>query len=297
MPSRSIVFVHAHPDDESINNGATMARYVADGVHVTLVTCTRGDEGEVIPADLAHLASDREDDLGEHRIGELTAAMSAIGVTDHRWLGGEGRFRDSGMLGTSPNTAPGAFWSADLGEAADYLVAVLREIRPRVLVTYDDHGGYGHPDHIQSHRVATYAAALAAVTSYRPDLGPAWDVPKIYWNAFTASDVDEQTRRLVAAEAAGELPDGVELPDFESYIAHRTCPDDAITARIDGTAFLEQKKAAMAAHVTQITVHGDLYTLSNNLGALVLPVESYRLAKGRSGAPDGLEDDLFAGLD
>jgi N-acetyl-1-D-myo-inositol-2-amino-2-deoxy-alpha-D-glucopyranoside deacetylase len=297
MPSRSVVFVHAHPDDESITNGATMARYVADGVHVTLVTCTRGDEGEVIPTDLAHLASDREDDLGEHRIGELSAAMSALGVTDHRWLGGEGRYRDSGMMGTSPNTAPGAFWSADLNEAADHLVAVLREITPHVLVSDDPHGGYGHPDHIQAHRVATYAAALAAVPSYRPDLGAAWDVPKIYWNAFTASDVDEQTRRLAAAEAAGELPDGVQLPDFESYIAHRTCPDDAIAARVDGTAFLDQKKAAMAAHVTQITVHGDLYALSNNLGALVLPVESYRLAKGRTGAADGLEGDLFAGLD
>jgi len=297
MRSRSIVFVHAHPDDESINNGATMARYVADGVHVTLVTTNRGDEGEVIPADLAHLASDRQDDLGEHRIGELSAAMSALGVTDHRWLGGEGRYRDSGMMGTSPNTAAGAFWSADLAEAADHLVAVLREVRPQVLVTYDDHGGYGHPDHIQAHRVATYAAALAAVTSHRLDLGEAWDVPKIYWNAFTASDVAEQTRRLVAAEAAGELPDGVGLPDFESYIAHRTCPDSAIAAQIDGTAFLDQKKAAMAAHVTQITLHGDLYALSNSLGALVLPIESYRLAKGRSGAPDGLEDDLFAGLD
>jgi N-acetyl-1-D-myo-inositol-2-amino-2-deoxy-alpha-D-glucopyranoside deacetylase len=297
MPSRSIVFVHAHPDDESINNGATMARYVAEGVHVTLVTCTRGDEGEVIPPDLAHLASDREDDLGEHRIGELSNAMAAVGVTDHRWLGGEGRYRDSGMMGTSPNTAPGAFWSADLNEAADHLVGVLRELRPQVLVTYDPHGGYGHPDHIQAHRVATYAAALGAVASYRPDLGAPWDVPKIYWNAFTESDVDEQTGRLVAAEAAGELPDGVQLPDFESYIAHRTCPDDAIAARVDGSAFLEQKKAAMAAHVTQITVHGDLYALSNNLGALVLPVESYRLAKGRRGVPDGLEADLFAGLD
>ena len=164
-------------------------------------------------------------------------------------------------------------------------------------MTYDDHGGYGHPDHIQAHRVSTYAAALAAVESYRRDLGAAWDVPKIYWNAFPAADVDEQTARLEAAEAAGELPDGIDLPDLESYLAHRTCPDDAVAARIDGRTFVEQKKAAMAAHATQITVHGDLYALSNNLGALVLPVESYRLAKGSSGVPDGIEDDLFAGLD
>ena len=224
--------------------------------------------------------------------------MAALGVTDHRFLGGVGCYRDSGMMGTPrerraatrsgapTSTRPPITWSR-----------CIREIRPQVLVTYDEYGGYGHPDHIQAHRVATYAAAAGRRRGYRPDLGEAWDVPKIYWTAFPAADVDAQTARLEAAEAAGELPGGIDLPDLESYLAHRTCPDDAVAARIDGRTFVEQKKAAMAAHATQITVHGDLYALSNNLGALVLPVESYRLAKGRSGVPDGIEDDLFAGLD
>jgi len=299
-PARSIVFVHAHPDDESLDNGVAIARYLDEGARVTVVSCTRGDEGEVIPPELAHLASDRDDELGRYRETEMAAAMAALGVTDHRWLGGRGHYRDSGMLGTPANDRPGAFWRADLQEAADHLVAILRELRPQVLVTYDPHGGYGHPDHINAHRTATYAVALAAVPSHRPELGAAWDVPKVYWNAFPASAVDEQMRRLRAAEADGRLPDAFTLPDVDSYLAHRTCPDEAVAARLDTTdhpGWLDRKRAAMSAHVTQITVAGDIYALSNNLGAVLLPYEAYRLAKGCSGKPDGVEDDLFAGLD
>jgi N-acetyl-1-D-myo-inositol-2-amino-2-deoxy-alpha-D-glucopyranoside deacetylase len=290
---RAIVFVHAHPDDESINNAATMARYASAGHRVTLVTATRGDEGEVMVPDLAHLASHDQDRLGDHRTGELAEAMSAVGVTDRHWLGGEGRYRDSGMMGTPQNDHPQAFWQADLEEAADYLVAILRDVRPDVLVTYDPHGGYGHPDHIQTHRVATYAVALAAARSHRTDLGPAHDVAKVYWNAFPQWQVEEQMRRLAAAKAEG-LSYG--LPDVASYLEHRTCPDEAIAAQIDGSPYLDTKKAAMAAHETQLEVDGDIYALTNRLAALVLPDECYRLAKGRSGNPDGLEDDLFAGL-
>src|ERR1051325_9654784 len=143
MPDRRLLLVHAHPDDESINNGATMARYAADGAHVTLVTCTLGEEGEVIPDELAHLAPDRENRLGPHRIGELAAAMKELGVTDHRFLGGPGRYHSSGMRGVEQNEREGAFWSADLDEAAADLVVVIREIRPQVLITYDPDGGYG----------------------------------------------------------------------------------------------------------------------------------------------------------
>src|SRR4051795_3519018 len=180
-PDRRLLLVHAHPDDEAINNGATMARYVAEGVQVTLLTCTLGEEGEVLVPELAQLAADQADQLGGYRIGELTAAMAALGVTDHRWLGGAGRYRDSGMMGTPANGHPRAFWNADLEEAAAHAVAVVREVRPQVLVTYDENGGYGHPDHIQAHRVAMGAVECAADPTYRPDLGPAWDVAKVYW--------------------------------------------------------------------------------------------------------------------
>jgi N-acetyl-1-D-myo-inositol-2-amino-2-deoxy-alpha-D-glucopyranoside deacetylase len=154
---RRLLLVHAHPDDESIYTGATMARYVAEGAQVTLVTCTLGELGEIIPPHLAHLAADQEDRLGEYRIGELAAACAALGVTDHRFLGGPGRWRDSGMMGTEGNDDPRCFWRADVDEAADTLLDVIREVRPQVLVSYDADGAYGHPDHIQAHRVARRA--------------------------------------------------------------------------------------------------------------------------------------------
>jgi N-acetyl-1-D-myo-inositol-2-amino-2-deoxy-alpha-D-glucopyranoside deacetylase len=158
---RRLLLVHAHPDDESIGTGATMAKYAAEGARVTLVTCTLGELGEVIPPSLAHLAAGKEDRLGEYRIGELAAACALLGVTDHRFLGGAGRWRDSGMMGTQDNDDPRCFWQADVDEAAGALLEVIREVRPQVLVTYDANGYYGHPDHIQAHRVAWRAFELA----------------------------------------------------------------------------------------------------------------------------------------
>src|SRR5580704_9671458 len=154
---RRLLLVHAHPDDESIGTGATMAKYAAEGAHVTLVTCTLGEFGEVIPPSLAHLAAEAEDRLGEYRIGELAAACAELGVTDHRFLGGPGRWRDSGMMGTEANDDPRCFWRADVDQAARALLDVIREVRPQVLVTYDANGFYGHPDHIQAHRVSMRA--------------------------------------------------------------------------------------------------------------------------------------------
>jgi N-acetyl-1-D-myo-inositol-2-amino-2-deoxy-alpha-D-glucopyranoside deacetylase len=151
---RQLLLVHAHPDDESIGTGATMARYAAEGAQVMLVTCTLGELGEIIPPSLAHLAGGDGARLGEYRIGELAAACAELGVTDHRFLGGPGRWRDSGMMGTAGNDDPRCFWRADVDQAAHALLDVIREVRPQVLVTYDANGFYGHPDHIQAHRVA-----------------------------------------------------------------------------------------------------------------------------------------------
>jgi N-acetyl-1-D-myo-inositol-2-amino-2-deoxy-alpha-D-glucopyranoside deacetylase len=300
---RRLLLVHAHPDDETIANGATMAKYAAEGAHVTLVTCTLGEMGEVLVPELAHLAAEREDGLGQHRIGELAEAMELLGVTDHRFLGGPGRYRDSGMAETEDGAAtapaevrPDSFWRADLLEASNYLVEVIREVRPQVLTTYDELGAYGHPDHVQAHRVAMYAAVLAAVPSYRLELGQAWEIPKIYWNAMSEGRLREGLRILREmgdkTTFEGMEPDGP-LPSFVT-------PDKWLTADIDGTDYVDQKMKAMAAHATQIAVDGPFFALSNNLGNMVWGTESYRLVKGSPGDPDpetGLENDLFAGLD
>jgi len=303
LATRRLLAVHAHPDDETIGNGATMAKYVAEGVAVTLVTCTLGEQGEVLVPELAHLAADRDDGLGQHRIGELAKAMACLGVTDFRFLGGPGRFRDTGMAYADdggatvpPTVGDDTFWRADLREAADLLVEVIREVRPQVLLTYDEMGGYGHPDHIQAHRVATYATALAAVASYRLDLGPAWDVAKVYWGAVSESRMREGLRVL---RASGDLTT-FEGMDPEGPLPPFAVPDELLTAVVDGQDFVEAKLEAMRAHATQIAVDGPFFALSNNLGNQVWGLEYYRIAKGTPGPIDpatGLESDLFAGLD
>jgi N-acetyl-1-D-myo-inositol-2-amino-2-deoxy-alpha-D-glucopyranoside deacetylase len=204
-PGRRLLLVHAHPDDESIGTGATIAKYAAEGARVTLVTCTLGEEGEIIPPSLAHLAAGQEDKLGEYRVGELAAACAVLGVTDHRFLGGPGRWRDSGMMGTPANDDPRCFWRADLDEAAGALLDVIREVRPQVLVTYDANGFYGHPDHIQAHRVAWRAFGLAG----RP--GPA----KFYATAAPDSD-------LVTTEIDAEAWFGQKLAAMRAHATQIT---------------------------------------------------------------------------
>lgn len=291
LSARRLLLVHAHPDDESINNGATMALYAATGAQVTLVTCTLGEEGEVIPPDLAHLAPDRDDRLGPHRVGELAAAMKELGVADHRFLGGPGRFRDSGMMGVPQNRRAGAFWNTDVDDAAPYLVEIIRSVRPQVLVTYDPNGGYGHPDHIQAHRVAMRAAELAGERAFRRDLGDAHAIAKIYWNRVPRSVAEEGFARLRAAGGA-DFPGIAEINDIPGVV-----DDSEITTEIDGTVYASRKTAAMRAHATQIAVDGPFFALSNDLGQPVFATEYYQLVRGEPGAPPGeREHDLFAGL-
>ncbi len=284
-----LLLVHAHPDDETIASGATMAKYAAEGAAVTLVTCTAGEEGEILVSDLEHLAASATDQLGHHREVELAHAMQELGVSDHRFLGGHGRFRDSGMMGTAPNDRPDCFWRADLLTAAAYLVEVIREIRPQVLITYDDFGGYGHPDHIQAHRVAMYAAQLAAVPSFRPELGEAWDIPKIYWTAFPRSVMRAGVEALKAQ--GDDSPFAAMDPDDLPF----TCPDEFVTTEIHATPYLDRKMAALRAHATQIDVQGGFFALSNNLGSEAMGTEYFR---GVKGVPTGeaRETDLFAGI-
>ena len=289
LHARRLLLVHAHPDDESINNGATMAKYAAEGVHVTLVTCTLGEEGEVIPPALAHLVADRDDTLGTHRVAELAAALKELGVQDHRFLGGPGRYRDSGMMGAPQNDHPDCFWQADVDEAAGHLVAVVREVRPQVLVAYDSDGGYGHPDHIQAHRVAMRAVELAADPDHRPDLGRSHTIAKVYWNCVPRSAAEEGFARLRAAGSQSPFPKIATADDVPGVV-----DDERVTAAIDGTAYTAAKTAAMRAHATQIAVEGPFFALSNDLGQPLFVTEYYLLARGKAAADR--EDDLFAGV-
>ncbi|MFC5266886.1 N-acetyl-1-D-myo-inositol-2-amino-2-deoxy-alpha-D-glucopyranoside deacetylase [Kribbella qitaiheensis] len=300
LPDRRLLLVHAHPDDETINNGVTMARYVDEGAQVTLVTCTLGEEGEVLVPALEHLAADQTDQLGRHRIGELAAAMEELGVKDHRFLGGPGKYRDTGMIyddegnaAVPPETRPDSFWQADLLTAANDLVPIIRELRPQVLVTYDQYGNYGHPDHVKAHRVATYAAALAAAPSYREDLGSAWDIAKIYWMAMAESSMRESLRKL---RESGDTTTFEGL-DPEGPLGPFITPDRFLDCVIQANGYIDRKMNAMKAHATQITVDGPFFALSNNNGNEIWGSEAYRLVKGTADpGPDGLEHDLFAGL-
>jgi N-acetyl-1-D-myo-inositol-2-amino-2-deoxy-alpha-D-glucopyranoside deacetylase len=278
-----MLLVHAHPDDETINNGATMAMYQDLGVHVTLVTCTRGEEGEVLVPGLSHLASSETDQLGSHRVSELAAAMNELGVNDFRFLGAEKvKFRDSGMMGTESNDRPDVFWQANLEDAAKLLVDVIHEVRPHVLLTYDEIGGYGHPDHIQAHRVAMRASKLA----------DKWKVPKIYWNAIPKSVIAQGIEEM---KKIGSSFFGAESADDIPF-----AKDDAlVTAVIDGSEYVDRKMAAMKAHETQIALDGPFFALSNNLGNQVWGQEYYTLVHGVASAPfdkNERETDLFSGI-
>ncbi|WP_205327752.1 N-acetyl-1-D-myo-inositol-2-amino-2-deoxy-alpha-D-glucopyranoside deacetylase [Glycomyces sp. YM15] len=292
MSARGILFVHAHPDDETVGTGATIAHYAArPDAHVTIVTCTLGEEGEVRVPHLAGLAADRADQLGGYRYWEYRQATAALGVTDTHFLGGVARYRDSGMMGLRANDHPRAFWGADRDEAAADLVAVIRDRAPEVLVTYDPDGFYGHPDHIQAHRVAMRAADLAADPTWRPDLGPAHDIRKIYWTTMPRSIIEAQfdaftgatDNPFAGAESVDDLPFGV--------------PDDEIDACVIGDT--SSKREAMAAYATQIAPGDWLDVLGDKLGEDALGAEHYRLVKGErgpGGGEHGWESDLFAGL-
>jgi len=269
-----------------------MAKYGTEGVQVTLVTCTLGEEGEVLVPDLQHLAADQDDTLGEHRIGELADAMAILGVSDHRFLGEAGKYRDSGMMGVPSNDRDDCFWQADLLTAACDLVQVIREVRPQVVVTYDDFGGYGHPDHIQAHRVTHYAVALAESPSFRPDLGAAWGVSKVYWTAFPRSVIREGIMTLREVDSDNEF--AAMDPDDLPF----ACDDELITTAVEATEFLDTKMTALAAHKTQVTVDGGFFALSNNLGSQAMGTEYFRLVRGTPvpATREGRETDLFAGI-
>jgi N-acetyl-1-D-myo-inositol-2-amino-2-deoxy-alpha-D-glucopyranoside deacetylase len=252
-PAETLLFVHAHPDDETLTAGLTMARYVREGHRVHVLTCTLGEEGEVIPPELQHLAADHDDVLGPHRLGELGAAMAALGAT-YEVLGADpaagvlSRYRDSGMAGMPSAANPDAFVNAD----------VVRRLRPAAVVTYDQHGGYRHPDHIQTHRVT-----CAAVASLPPEERPA-----LYAVLVPASWARQDREWLAAHPPQGT---GWELPDPDGDYPPSVVDDHRVTHEVVAPELVPVQASALRAHVTQVTVAatGDVYALSNDIAARI----------------------------
>lgn len=266
------MLVHAHPDDESLTTGGTIACYAAAGVEVTLVTCTLGEDGEIIPPGLDQLGAWAADQLGGYRSGELAAACAALGVGEHRYLGGMGRWRDSGMAGTPAAEHPRAFVGGDVAEQVRQLRAVVDERRPQVVVSYDSFGGYGHPDHIRAHEITMAATADAD------------SVSRVF---HTAASAVATARGLAALPTVPfRVPDVEELP---------TVPDERITTVIDINAHRDAKIAALRAHATQIQLPDSAacFALSNGIAQPIPPAEHFVLA---SGPASGCASDLFGGL-
>lgn len=275
--SRRVLFVHAHPDDESITTGASIARYAAEGAEVTVVTCTLGEEGEIMAGlpELAGLGAWAADQLGGYRVAELKAACAALGVSRHRYLGGIGRWRDSGMAGTPSASHPRAFTGGDAGEQAAQLAEILDEVRPQVVVTYDAFGGYGHPDHIRAHEITMAAATRAG------------SVARVFHTVTSQSAVRAGLAALRAGEPRYRVPVDDELP---------ATPDEEITTVLDVAPHLPAKLAALRAHATQLAVvEGAVpyFALTNEIAQPIPAKDCFVLAHGSA---EGAADDLFGGL-
>ena len=286
-----MLFVHAHPDDETLSTGGAIARYAADpSVRCVVVTCTLGEEGEVIPPALRELAPDRADQLGGYRIGELASALAALGGPEHRFLGGVARWRDSGMghgegtravaletVHPRALTAPGGF-----PHQVAQLRAIVDEVQPQVLVSYADDGGYGHPDHVRAHDVTV--AAVARVPA------------RLFHVVTPRGDLDAGIAAL-----AGHVAPPLRMPAPDELPA---VADDVVAVRIDVSKERAATVAAMRAHATQIVVQSGgedggpvVYAVSNLVAQPLAEVECFATASGTVTAPDDLlpDDPLLEG--
>lgn len=285
MSDRRLVAVHAHPDDECISTGGILAKYAAERAHVCLVTCTNGEVGEI--AELPELPSPDElrPRLGEFRQGELREACAVLGLQDLRLLG----YHDSGMEGTPENEAAHAFVNQDLDEVVGRMVAVLREVRPQVTVTYNEFGFYGHPDHIMANKVTLAAVEAAADPARYPQTGDPWRVAKLYYTAIPLS------RMLAAAEIFGTNDEGG--PPFdEEWVRRVATPDELVTTQIDVTPYVHRKFEALAAHRTQRGTTEWFLSIPPEIREAVMNHEFFVLVNRGPGLVESLEADLFEGV-
>lgn len=277
--------VHAHPDDESSKGAGSMARYAREGAQVTVITCTGGERGDVLNPKLQGDPRIAEN-LVAIRREEMAAAQAILGI-DHEWLG----FEDSGLPEGDPLPAlpEGSFATLPVREAARPLVEAVRRLRPHVMTTYDENGGYPHPDHIQCHRISVLAFDLAADPDYAPELGEAWAVPKLYYiNGFNRQRLDAVARHLhEQGEGNAELDRWLARYDPRS--------DRLLTTRIDVTDYLQVRDDALRAHATQVDPDGFFFAIPHDIERAVWGTDDYELRFSRIGVTLP-EDDLFAGL-
>ncbi len=298
--------VHAHPDDETISMGGTLAHYAAtnsaargEATDVIVVTGTRGELGEIVIPERD--TPDEHERLGETRMGEIAAAMRALGVARWENLG----YRDSGMDGTDGNSDPRSFHhriNSSLDDTTEPLVRLIRTTQPDVIATYDDFGGYGHPDHIAAAKIARRAWEVAGDPTWRPAAGPAWSPKKLYEVRISDSQRDAVLALLESRgiESWWSEPKDVTAEELEKWRAWRAmmaCPDELITTRINIKEQLGAKRRAIQAHATQIKSDGPLLLLSEEDQIALGAREQYRLLAHRmSSEPTLPEEDLFAGL-
>ena len=280
----TLMAVHAHPDDEIFGTGGVFARAADEGLRTVLVVATGGEEGEI--RDPARDTPEEHARLAAIRTEELRRSAEILGIEEVHFLG----FRDSGMLGTPANDNSDNFLHADREEATRRVVRLIREVRPDVLVTYDERGGYGHPDHVTAHEVTTVAVEAAADPGRYPELGlPVWSVPKFYNSANPRSIwhwIGEQMRER------GIAPEPEESDyDYESFLT----PDEVITTRVDVTSYVRRKHAALMEHETQISQDDWLNRMPEDLMEALLRTESFIRVRSAVPVPNP-EDDLFAGL-
>ncbi len=297
MPG-GLLLVHAHPDDECFSTGGLIARSIAEGRRVDLVVCTGGEEGEVHDPDLD--PEEAKPRMREIRTAELECSVAALrgngpGELQVHRLG----YRDSGMKDSEANAHPDAFWQADLDEATGRLVEVIREAQPAVIVTYDSNGNYGHPDHINAHRVAVAGIQAAADPSRFTDAGAAWFVVKFYEVAFNrdrwTSVMAEMKERGLKLPWDQDSEEESETAEEESF----GVPEAEITTFLDVAAWSAAKLAAMACHKTQSQDFGWLRDLPDDLASRILTPESFILTRwpNRGVAPGLRETSLFDGID
>ncbi|GAA0193439.1 MULTISPECIES: mycothiol conjugate amidase Mca [unclassified Aeromicrobium] len=283
-----LMHVHAHPDDESSKGAASTAKYVAEGVDVHVVTCTGGERGSILNPQFQHPGiEDNPELITEIRREEMDRAREILGVTQD-WLG----FVDSGWPEGDPKPPlpEGCFGLVPVEEGAIPLVRLIRSFKPQVLTTYDENGGYPHPDHIMCHQVSVLAYEKAADPDWHPELGEAWQVSKLYYH------LGWNFKKLEAISAAVERH-GLENPYAERMEKWERKPEDEarLTTRVECAEYFDVRDAALLAHATQIDPDGWFFSIPNEVQAEAWPTEDYQLvdSKVETSLP---EDDLFAGL-